>query len=384
MKKFVTICIVVLGIALCMAAVSYAAPMGTAFTYQGWLMDKNNNKPADGDHDFEFSLYDANDLGNKIGSTITKDNVDVKKGFFGVSLDFVESEPNAFKGDARWLEIAVRPGASTDPCDFDILSPRTELTPTPYSLHTRGIIVDDSGNVDVDGSMVVREWIEVGTGTVQINRPQNIITFTAQQGPLSGTIRTDPGSNMPLILNAGATGDIQLNPTSTGNVGIRTDNPSTELQVNGVVTANAFVGDGIVPVGGIIMWSGLIADIPDGWALCDGTNGTPDLTSQFIRSVPNSSTDPGSTGGSATHTHSAGSYSAGGHSHTYSGTTGLPSAEYCCICSCGTDRVASRIHTHDYSGTTSSVGGGTVSGTSGGGSSLPPFYELAFIMRTGS
>lgn len=33
-----------------------------------------------------------------------------------------------------------------------------------------------------------------------------------------------------------------------------------------------------VPIGLIGLYSGLVADIPDGWALCDGTNGTPDLT----------------------------------------------------------------------------------------------------------
>jgi hypothetical protein len=34
----------------------------------------------------------------------------------------------------------------------------------------------------------------------------------------------------------------------------------------------------LVPPGGIIMWSGAIDDIPVGWALCDGSNGTPDLS----------------------------------------------------------------------------------------------------------
>ena len=34
----------------------------------------------------------------------------------------------------------------------------------------------------------------------------------------------------------------------------------------------------LMPSRGIIMWSGTAADIPTGWALCDGTGGTPDLT----------------------------------------------------------------------------------------------------------
>lgn len=37
-----------------------------------------------------------------------------------------------------------------------------------------------------------------------------------------------------------------------------------------------------VPKGVIVMWSGMIADIPSGWALCDGSNGTPDLRDKFI------------------------------------------------------------------------------------------------------
>lgn len=37
-----------------------------------------------------------------------------------------------------------------------------------------------------------------------------------------------------------------------------------------------------VPRGAVIMWSGAIANIPAGWALCDGTGGTPDLRGRFV------------------------------------------------------------------------------------------------------
>ena len=37
-----------------------------------------------------------------------------------------------------------------------------------------------------------------------------------------------------------------------------------------------------VPTGAIVMWSGAIADIPSGWALCNGQNGTPNLQARFI------------------------------------------------------------------------------------------------------
>lgn len=38
----------------------------------------------------------------------------------------------------------------------------------------------------------------------------------------------------------------------------------------------------LVPKGTIVMWSGSIATIPDGWALCDGNEGRPNLKDKFI------------------------------------------------------------------------------------------------------
>lgn len=37
-----------------------------------------------------------------------------------------------------------------------------------------------------------------------------------------------------------------------------------------------------VPSGSIIMWAGFKHNVPKGWAICDGTNGTPDLSDKFI------------------------------------------------------------------------------------------------------
>ena len=124
--------VVILVIALGMAGVVCAAPMGTAFTYQGRLSDANS--PAEGLYDFEFEVYDALNGGSQQGSTVGKDDVDVIDAYFTVELDF---GADIFTGDARWLEIAVRAGASSDPCDLVTLSPRQELTPTPYALYAK-------------------------------------------------------------------------------------------------------------------------------------------------------------------------------------------------------------------------------------------------------
>ena len=64
---------------------------------------------------------------------------------------------------------------------------------------------------------------------------------------------------------------------------------------------------GTIPIGGIILWSGTIATIPDGYKLCNGNNGTPNLRNQFIlgahsdnASVAYPNVPPNNTGGSAT------------------------------------------------------------------------------------
>jgi hypothetical protein len=55
----------------------------------------------------------------------------------------------------------------------------------------------------------------------------------------------------------------------------------------------------LVPAGVIVMWGGLVVNIPTGWLLCDGTAGTPDLRGRFIKGAATA----GATGGSATHGH---------------------------------------------------------------------------------
>lgn len=64
-----------------------------------------------------------------------------------------------------------------------------------------------------------------------------------------------------------------------------------------------------LPAGVILMWSGSIASIPVGWALCDGTLGTPDLRDRFIVAAGGSYV-PGNMGGSST------TVAAGAHTHT--------------------------------------------------------------------
>jgi hypothetical protein len=123
-----------LGLFFCLAQFSEAAPMGTAFTYQGRLIDANT--VADGLYDFQFKLYNAPDEGIQLDGDVNKPDVDVIDGYFTVELDF-GSDPNIFNGDTRWLEIDVRIGDSNDPNAYSTLVPRQELTPAPYANYAK-------------------------------------------------------------------------------------------------------------------------------------------------------------------------------------------------------------------------------------------------------
>ena len=81
-----------------------------------------------------------------------------------------------------------------------------------------------------------------------------------------------------------------------------TDNSvtATNLTVLGTITAPNL--GGVVPVGGIIMWSGSVTNVPSGWALCNGqtvnSKTTPDLRDRFVVGAGNTYAS-GATGGNA-------------------------------------------------------------------------------------
>lgn len=106
----------------------------------------------------------------------------------------------------------------------------------------------------------------------------------------------------------------------------------------------------------IVIWSGSIATIPAGWLLCDGTVGTPDLRDRFVQGA-GGALSPDDTGGNLTHQHT---FTSDPHTHTFPGGSVLDA---------GPD--GSNV-------TTSSV----VLGDTNSASNLPPFYALAYIMKS--
>jgi len=131
-KRTRTILAVGVVLTMCFVGCSAAEPLGTAFTYQGRLIDANS--VADGLYDFQFKLYDANMAGVQKGSTINNGEVDVIDGYFTVALDF---GTGVFDGNARWLGIGVRPGQLNDPNAYTLLSPRQRVMAVPYAIYAQ-------------------------------------------------------------------------------------------------------------------------------------------------------------------------------------------------------------------------------------------------------
>lgn len=111
------------------AGMASALPLSSAFTYQGELYD--SGVPAVGSYDFRFTPYV--DAANPVllGPPVVVEDVVVSDGVFTAQVDF---GPDFFVGDAVYLEVAVRPFDSGDPAAFEALTPRQEITASPYAL----------------------------------------------------------------------------------------------------------------------------------------------------------------------------------------------------------------------------------------------------------
>jgi microcystin-dependent protein len=174
----------------------------------------------------------------------------------------------------------------------------------------------------------------------------------------------------PLAAASGGTG--LSSPGTTGNV----------LTSNGTAWSSAALPPSFV-TGMIILWSGSVASIPSGWALCNGTSGTPDLRDRFVVGA-GSTYAVAATGGSAnaivvSHTHTAtSSVSDPGHTHS------LPNVFFSSspFGGAGGGALGLTINATGSNTTGISVSTSVASaGSSGTNANLPPYYALAYIMK---
>lgn len=135
----------------------------------------------------------------------------------------------------------------------------------------------------------------------------------------------------------------------------------------------------VIPAGVIVAWPSTVASIPSGWTRVAA------LDDKFVKVIPNDATNPGTTGGAATHSHTTPAHS---HtiSHTHSSVTLTASSDFQSAAnSGGTLDAAATGHTHT-SGTVPATADSTSSETpsTNAASSDPANLLVIYIESNGS
>ncbi|REE00547.1 tail fiber protein [Marinoscillum furvescens] len=167
-----------------------------------------------------------------------------------------------------------------------VLLPRVTSLPSITDPANKGLLLYNS----IESAFY--RWDDNWQRLIHTNSSASVTTLTA-----TGNITTTAGN---LSISAGDVqvssgdinldqGDLQLNAGNASISGLVTANAlsvsssisTNTIDANGNITTDGqFVGNGTIPKGGIIMWAG--TTVPSGWALCDGTNGTVDLSNRFV------------------------------------------------------------------------------------------------------
>jgi microcystin-dependent protein len=347
----------------------------TQLTYQGFLTDANgvpfgNTTPVN--KTIIFRIYDALTGGSLKWSS--QQVITVDKGYFSALLGEgspVGAEPfsadlsGVFAGSTasdRYLELNA---------DGTTIAPRLRFLAAPYALLSKSA-------TELLDPVTGANSLSIASGNLEVGGSLKVGSVTAS-GSISATANVTAGGNI----------------TASGNL-----------------SGNSVNGFGTVPLGGIIMWSGSLDQLPAGWALCDGSTKnsrvTPDLRGRFIVGAGSNaaggltSRSVGATGGNEqstltvaqlpSHTHrvTGTTSTAGGHTHTVSKAplddrnfTDSNNNQTLGVVGDATSTVVQRTmntgsagdHTHTFDVTSASTGSNEAF------SNMPPFYALAFIMR---
>jgi hypothetical protein len=302
------------------------------------------------------------------------------------------------------LEEAIVESADVAFSSSDVTLTLTNTNATQSARHLRLNLTGTSGGA--------RNLI-LGSGC-QIEKPYIINNGLADTVTVKNTTGTGidvPAGKSMWVYNNG-TNVVEVTthtPVSSGGTGAYTLTANNVIIGNGtsavqfvapgssgnLLTSNGTTWTSAAPTtfltGMIILWSGSIASIPSGFALCDGTSGTPDLRDRFVVGA-GSTYAVDATGGSAdatlpTHTHTATSTSTStdsGHTHPTVGGTGNASGGGATFLAAFVQGIThtSTSGTSTANVTTTTTTTNANAGTSGTNANLPPYYALAYIMKT--
>jgi hypothetical protein len=203
-----------------------ANAQGTAITYQGQL--NTDGAPANGIYDISAGLFTTSSGGSAFAGPATNSAVAVSNGLFTVTLDY----GNVYNGSKYWVEIGVRTNGGGA---FTILSPRQELTPTPYAIFAEGANAAGLSGTLPPGSLVggyngvvnftnpADSFSGNGTGLTGVNAAavgglasSNLWTTTGNAGTSPGGNFLGTRDNQPLSLRANNQIGLHLQYWSTG------------------------------------------------------------------------------------------------------------------------------------------------------------------------
>jgi hypothetical protein len=235
------------------------------------------------------------------------------------------------------------------------------------------------------GISITSQTIELPGGD-PTDTDDDIIQYTASIGlPENSDVVTLAGLRLGDPVNGQVVSSIVNSVVGINQQSTSDEKVVTEKALRNFVQTQIAAGvASAVPPGIILMWSGAIADIPPGWGLCNGANGTPNLRDRFIVGA-GSGYSPGAAAGSAnavvvSHSHAA---SSSPHTHPSSETARVIGPTIPSIQAAGTLGLA----VTQFPPGQSAVGSETVTvtvdseGVSGVNANLPPYFALAFIMK---
>jgi len=288
---------------------------------------------------------------------------------------------------------------------------------TEIDLSSGDLTLDVAGDIvlDADGDEVIFKDGSTNVGHVSMDSDNLTIKSLVSDKDVIFQGNDGGSAITALTLDMSEAGAASFNGAVTANAGVNSSGTVTSsgtLAVTGNLTVDGAsgtsgqvlvsAGSGATPTWGdafvsgmIMLWSGSTGSIPSGWVLCNGSNSTPDLRDRFVVGA-GSTYSVDATGGSATVTPSGTNAGTAlstaqlpSHAHSsnvfrYSDEAGTnPSAADSGSAS-GKIFAAGGTGTFNMVSTSSTGSGSTHTHTFTGNSqtNLPPYYALAYIMKT--